>query len=61
MEISSVISHLDINIHALSGKRTKDGNDNIFMISVEISDRSQLEQLVNKLSQVSGVYEVIRT
>ncbi|MBQ7059848.1 MAG: bifunctional (p)ppGpp synthetase/guanosine-3',5'-bis(diphosphate) 3'-pyrophosphohydrolase [Firmicutes bacterium] len=61
MEISSVISHLDINIHALSGKRTKDGNDNIFMISVEINDRSQLEQLVNKLSQVSGVYEVIRT
>ncbi len=61
MEISSVISHLDINIHALTAKRTKDGNDNIFMISVEINDRSQLEQLVSKLQQVQGVYEVIRT
>ena len=61
MEISTVISHLDINIHSLNTKRTKDGNDNIFMISVEISDRSQLEQLVNKLQQVNGVYEVIRT
>ncbi|MBO6159267.1 MAG: bifunctional (p)ppGpp synthetase/guanosine-3',5'-bis(diphosphate) 3'-pyrophosphohydrolase [Firmicutes bacterium] len=61
MEISSVISHLDINIHSLSTRRSKDNTENVFQISVEIDDKSQLETLVQKLGQVSGVYEVIRT
>lgn len=61
MEVSSVITHMDINIHAMTARHTKDAQENILTISVEISDRKQLEELVNKLSSVSGVYEVHRT
>jgi len=61
MEISSVISHLDINIHSLSTRRTKDNRENVFQLAVEITDKGQLTELVDKLKNVPGVYEVNRT
>ncbi len=61
MEISSVISHLDINIHSLSTRRTKNNRENVFQLAVEITDKQQLTELVDKLKNVPGVYEVNRT
>ncbi len=61
MEISSVISHLDINIHSLSTRRSKDNRENVFQMAVEITDKAQLTELVEKLKNVPGVYEVNRT
>lgn len=60
MDISSVINHEDINIASLAVRRTKNNQENVFSISVEITAKSQLEQLVKKLEQVPGVYEVLR-
>ena len=60
MDVSSTISHMDININALTARRTKNSMENLFIISVEISDKKQLDELVHKLLQVPGVYEVIR-
>jgi len=60
MDISSVINHEDINIDSLAVRRTKNNQENIFSISVEITAKSQLEQLVKKLLQVPGVYDVLR-
>lgn len=60
MEISSVISHMDINIHSLNVRRTKNNVESIIQMSVEITDKEQLRLLVEKIRQVPGVYEVDR-
>ena len=60
MDISSVIGKEDITIDSLVARRTKNNQENVFSISVEISTKEQLEQLVNKIQGVPGVYEVLR-
>lgn len=60
MDITSVIGHEDLTIDSLVARRTKNNQENVFSISVEITAKSQLEQLVKKLEQVPGVYEVLR-
>jgi len=61
MDISSVISHMDINMTSLYARRSKNKMESTFVISVEINNKEELEQLVKKLEQVPGVYEVLRT
>ncbi|MCF0134864.1 MAG: bifunctional (p)ppGpp synthetase/guanosine-3',5'-bis(diphosphate) 3'-pyrophosphohydrolase [Lachnospiraceae bacterium] len=60
MEITGVITHMDINIHFLSVRRTRNNIENVFLMSVEIVSKEQLKLLVDKLRQVPGVYEVNR-
>ena len=60
MDISSTINQADITIDALEARRTKNNQENVFSISVEIKAKSQLEQLVQKLRQLPGVYDVLR-
>ena len=60
MDISSVIGKEDITIDSLVARRTKNNQENVFSISVEITTKEQLEQLVNKIQGVPGVYEVLR-
>ena len=60
MEISSVISHQDINIHSMMVRRSKDNMSNVFTIGVEITDKQQLADLAVKIEQVPGVYKVSR-
>ncbi len=59
--ISACISNMGISIDTLSARRTKDKTGSIFNLSVEISDKAQLEQMIVKLEQLSGVHEIIRT
>ena len=60
MDISSVIGKEDITIDSLVARRTKNNQENVFSISVEIATKEQLEQLVKKIQGVPGVYEVLR-
>ncbi len=60
MDISSVIGKEDITIDSLVARRTKNNQENVFSISVEIKAKEQLEQLVKKIQGVPGVYDVLR-
>ena len=60
MDISSVIGKEDITIDSLVARRTKNNQENVFSISVEITAKEQLEQLVKKIQGVPGVYDVLR-
>lgn len=60
MDISSVITKEDITIDSLVARRTKNNQENVFSISVEITAKSQLEQLAKKIAALPGVYEVLR-
>ena len=60
MDISSVIGKEDITIDSLVARRTKNNQENVFSISVEINTKEQLEQLVKKIQGVPGVYDVLR-
>ncbi len=59
--ISACISNLGISIDQLTARRTKDKTGSIFNISVEISDKEQLELMISKLEGLPGVHEIIRT
>ena len=50
----------DITIDSLVARRTKNNQENVFSISVEIKAKEQLEQLVKKIQGVPGVYDVLR-
>ncbi len=59
--ISACISNLGISIDQLTARRTKDKTGSIFNISVEITDKEQLELMISKLESLPGVHEIIRT
>ena len=59
--ITNVINNANISIDLLTARRTKDKRSSIFNISVEITAKDQLEMLINRLQQIPGVREIIRT
>ena len=59
LEIAKVISDLNLNTKAITAKTTKD-NYGIIDLTVEISERTQLEKLINKLNSIDGIVEVTR-
>ena len=61
VEISSVIASEGLTILYLDARVSKDHMTDTFNITLEISSKTQLDQLSNKLMWVKGVREVIRT
>ena len=61
LDITSVISNSDIMITQMNARRKKDSNEAIFNLSFEIQSKDQLQMIVNKIHQVPGVYDIIRS
>ena len=59
--ITNVIDNANISIDLLTARRTKDKRGSIFNISVEITAKDQLEMLIQRLKQIPGVHEILRT
>ncbi len=59
LEIAGVIAEQKLNMRAISARTTKD-NYGIIDLTVEISERTQLDKLIKKLNQVDSIVEVMR-
>lgn len=60
-DITNILNNANIPIDQLTARRTKDKRGSIFNISVEITAKDQLEMLINRLQQIPGVHEILRT
>lgn len=58
-ELSAVLSTLNVNINQLDASSTREEKA-LFNFTLEIRDKRQLDQVVVKISQISGVLEVKR-
>lgn len=61
VEISSVINAENLKILHLDARVSKDHMTDTFNVTLEISSKNQLDQLSNKLMQIPGVHEIVRT
>lgn len=61
VEISSVINAENLKILHLDARVSKDHMTDTFNVTLEISSKKQLDQLGNKLMQIPGVHEIVRT
>ena len=59
LEIAGVIAEQKLNMRAISARTTKD-NYGIIDLTVEISERTQLDKLIKKLNQIDSIVEVMR-
>ena len=60
LEIANIIANEKLNMKAINARATKDNYD-IIHITIEISSRPQLDQLIKKLKGVENVLSVTRT
>ena len=60
VDISKLLTENNIDINNLETRRSKDDNATI-IVSFEINDKSELQTIVNKLKNVDGVIDVIRS
>ena len=61
VEINQAINDAGLSIQYLDGRVSKDHMLDTFNITLEISSKEQLEALSNRLMQIRGVRDVIRT
>ncbi len=59
-DVTTVISDVKLPLIAVNARTTKD-KMGIINITVEVSDRSQIDMLVKKLYRIPGIFEVHRT
>jgi len=59
LDVAMALSTAKVKVIALSARALPDGYASIYM-EVEVSDKSELTAVVNKLSQIQGVYQVMR-
>lgn len=60
LEIANIIAESKLNMKAINARTTKDNYD-IIDITIEISDRTELDKLIKKLKNVENVLGVSRT
>jgi len=60
LDVAMVLSAAKIKVTNLSARSLPDGYAAIF-VALEVKDRTELIGLINKLSQVHGIYQVKRT
>lgn len=60
LEIANIIAESKLNMKAINARTTKDNYD-LIDITVEISDRNELDKLIKKLKNVENVLGVSRT
>ncbi|MGM9607922.1 MAG: RelA/SpoT family protein [Oscillospiraceae bacterium] len=59
LDVATVLSAAKVKVSSLSARGMPDGYA-VVSIALEVKDREQLNGLINKLGQVSGVYQVKR-
>ncbi|MGN0967867.1 MAG: ACT domain-containing protein, partial [Oscillospiraceae bacterium] len=59
LDIAMVLSSAKVKVSSLSARGMPDGYA-VVSIALEVKDRDELTSLINKLAQVSGVYQVKR-
>ena len=60
LDLAAALSELKLNMRAINARTTRDNYD-LFDITVEISERDQLDKLIKKLRRIDSVVEVSRT
>ena len=56
-----MINAENLKILHLDARVSKDHMTDTFNVTLEISSKNQLDQLSNKLMQIPGVHEIVRT
>ena len=59
LEIAGALAELKLNTKAINARTTRDNYD-LIDLTVEISERSQLDKLIKKLTKIENVVEVSR-
>ena len=59
LDVAMALSSAKVKVTGLSAKATAQG-DAIITVTVEVKDRSELTNIINKLGQVPSVYQVKR-
>ena len=59
LDVAMVLSTLKVKVTSLSAKSQADG-DAVVTVEVEVKDKSQLQQVINKMGQIHGVGAVKR-
>ena len=57
--MATVLSALKVRVCTLSAKAAEDGSA-LVSVEVEVKDKAQLQQVINKMSQIRGVSTVKR-
>ena len=59
-DLSVLLSNLHVSLHAMSARETKDGNCEI-LLTISVEGKEHLDNVIQRLSKVNGVYSVERT
>ena len=59
LDVATVLSALKVRVCTLSAKAAEDGSA-LVSVEVEVKDKAQLQQVINKMSQIRGVSTVKR-
>lgn len=59
-DLSVLLSNLHVSLHSMSARETKDGNCEI-LLTISVEGKEHLDNVIQRLSKVNGVYSVERT